>query len=59
MMELLKFVLSDLWIFIGFTIIFSIPFYAIVTVCQLLLRHSTMRKQGYPPRHCDADGDQI
>ena len=26
---------------------------------QLALRHWSIRRQGYPPPHCDADGDPL
>jgi len=26
-------------------------------ICNRILRHWTLRKHGYPPPHCDADGD--
>lgn len=28
------------------------------TIC-FLARHKTIREKGYPPAHCDADGDPI
>ncbi len=49
--------LSDFWVFIGGIII-------MVTISNFLLilwnrfwRHWNIRKHGYPPAHCDADGD--
>jgi len=34
-----------------------IPFKMIMFLVNRPLRHYTLRKNGYPPTHCDADGD--
>lgn len=31
----------------------------IVRPIRLFFRHLNIRKQGWPPAHCDADGDQV
>ncbi len=56
-MELLEFVLSDLWIFIGFIIILSAVLKFIFLMWNRIWRHLNIRKHGWPPVHCDADGD--
>lgn len=54
MLELLQFVLSGFWIFIGFLIILSV---AVIVPLQLFLRYLNIRKHGWPPPYLDADGD--
>lgn len=63
-MEILKFIFSDLWIWLGFmtlmvillTIISRFLYVLIFNMYQRTLRHFVMLKYGYPP-NCDADGD--
>jgi len=57
--EILRVMTSGFWQFIAVWII-------ITSVCNLLfrtwnrfMRMINMRKNGYPPIHCDADGDLI
>jgi hypothetical protein len=57
MIELLKFVLSDIGIFFGFLIILAALSNFIAKMYALTLRYFTIRRNGYPPEHCDADGD--
>lgn len=49
------------WRFMGFwimvTVILGIPAKLIVVLINRPLRHWNIRKHGYPPTHCDADGD--
>lgn len=49
------------WHFIGYWIItaliFGIPAKTIAYIIQIIARHKTIREVGYPPNHCDADGD--
>lgn len=49
------------WKFIGYwiiiTVIISIPANLIRFAINRPLRHWNIRKHGYPPPHCDADGD--
>ena len=59
MIELLKFLLSDIAIFFGFLIILAAISNFITKLYALTLRYFTIRKHGYPPEHCDADGDTI
>lgn len=57
MIELLKFVLSDFWTFLGFLIILNGISGFIFLIWNRFWRHWNIRKWGYPPSHCDADGD--
>lgn len=57
MTELFKFILSDFWIFIGFCMILSGFGNFILRMYNRTWRHYNIRKHGYPPAHCDADGD--
>ena len=49
------------WNFIGYWImigmILGIPSKLLMVVINRPLRHMNIRKHGYPPAHCDADGD--
>jgi Na+/serine symporter len=49
------------WKFVGYwimiTVILAIPAKLIAFAINSPLRHWTIRKHGYPPAHCDADGD--
>jgi hypothetical protein len=49
------------WKFCGYwimiVVIFGIPAKVIMFIINRPLRHYTLRKLGYPPIHCDADGD--
>ncbi len=49
------------WNFIGYWMMIylflSVPFKLIQFAINRPLRHRTIRKHGYPPAHCDADGD--
>jgi len=60
-MELLKFILSDFWVFIGAFALLSIslhyPTNLILQIIHKLIRARTIRKVGYPPIYCDGDGD--
>ena len=40
-----------------FTLIIVIGMAATANLCNRFLRHMNIRKHGYPPVHCDADGD--
>jgi hypothetical protein len=60
-MEALKFIFSSFWIWLGFTLLFTSVLYATYRIIFLMynrtLRHRVLMKHGYPPVHCDADGD--
>jgi hypothetical protein len=57
MTEFFKFILSDFWIFVGFCLILSGIGNFIFRIYNRTLRHYNVKKHGYPPAHCDADGD--
>ena len=52
---------GGLWKFIGYwimiTLLLGIPAKVLIFAINRPLRHWTIRKHGYPPKHCDADGD--
>lgn len=58
-------VAGGFWHFAGYwfmvAVIITVPIQGIVKLMMFLvnrpLRHKTLRKLGYPPPHCDADGD--
>jgi hypothetical protein len=56
-MKLLEFIFSGFWIFVGFALIFGEILTFILNLINRILRHRNIRKYGYPPAHCDADGD--
>ena len=57
MVEFLKFVFSNFWMWLGFVIIVGMVLNFIFKVYNRGLRHRNIMKHGYPPEHCDADGD--
>ena len=54
-------VANGFWHFIGYWLmiflILGIPAKVILVAITLPFSHFTIRKHGYPPHHCDADGD--
>lgn len=48
---------SEFWNFIGGLIIIMLILQFIGAVFNRFFRHWNIRKHGYPPHHCDADGD--
>ena len=58
---LLDSVSGGFWVFIGYyfiiTTVLVIPANLIIIAINRPLRHRNIRKHGYPPQHCDADGD--
>jgi len=56
-MDFLKFIFSGFWIFIGFAILLSLILNFISNMWYRFWRHFNLMKHGYPPEHCDADGD--
>jgi len=57
MVEFLKFVFSNFWMWLGFVIIVGQLLTFIFRVYNRALRHRSLMKYGYPPENCDADGD--
>ena len=61
MLEILQFIFSGFWIFLGFMILWTTTVSVIAKLIFVLYnrtwRHWNIRKLGYPPIYCDADGD--
>ncbi len=57
MMTFLEFTFRSFWTFIGVLILISVPLNFLFRVWNRFWRHLSIRKHGYPPAHCDADGD--
>jgi hypothetical protein len=62
-MEALKFIFSSFWVWVGFMLMINLILYFIVNLIHKMyckrVKHKTLRMIGYPPEHCDADGDPI
>jgi hypothetical protein len=56
-MEFIKFIFSNFWIWLGFIIILMAIIKGIYILIIIILRQKILIKHGYPPPHCDADGD--
>jgi hypothetical protein len=56
-MELIRFVFSSFWKWLGAVILLTILLNAPVRIIIRLIRRSMVLKQGWPPAHLDADGD--
>lgn len=48
---------SGLGPFLACLILTTVPICTIANIFNRYWRHKTMQKIGYPPPHCDADGD--
>jgi hypothetical protein len=57
MMEFLTFMFSSFWKFAGCAILLSGAANVIIIMWNRFFRHWNIRKHGYPPSYCDADGD--
>ena len=57
MMEILTFIFQSFWHFLGAAILLGMVLNFILAMFNRSLRHFNIRKYGYPPAHCDADGD--
>lgn len=65
-MELIQTIIQEsvsggFWRFVGhwvmIALIMGIPVSLVKFIINRILRHWSIRKHGYPPTHCDADGD--
>lgn len=56
MIEILQFVFSSFWIWLGTIILIGLPLKFIFKIYNYTLRHWNIHKHGYP-QNCDADGD--
>jgi hypothetical protein len=57
MVDILHFIFSSFWVFIGFWILVSIPFTFVFKIIHVIIRRSNIKNKGWPPEHLDADGD--
>ena len=57
MLEILKFIFSSFWIFLGFLLIIEVVGGYLFKITNRIIRHLNIRAAGYPPEHLDADGD--
>lgn len=48
---------SGFWQFMGVTVLLGTCLQFVLVVWNRFWRHWNIRKHGYPPAHCDADGD--
>jgi len=58
-MEVIRFIFSGFWIYLGSFIIFTTIFKIVFDFYSRTLRHRSLMKHGYPPSHCNGDGDLI
>lgn len=56
-MEFLQFTFQSFWHFIGTAILLGGVLNFIFVMWNRFWRHWNIRKHGWPPVHCDADGD--
>lgn len=56
-MDFLNFMFEGFWHFIGCAMILGGIGNGICFMWNRFWRHWNIRKHGYPPNHCDADGD--
>lgn len=56
-MKILEFIFQSFWHFCGMSLLLSAFGNWTIILWNRFWRHLNIRKHGYPPRHCDADGD--
>lgn len=66
MLPILEYVLGGFWRFIGAMILLAmllslcvVPFNFMFRLWNRFMRHLNIRRAGWPPPHCDADGDPV
>lgn len=59
MVYFLDTIYSSFWNFLGFLIILYLILHYMFISWNRFLRHLNIRKHGYPPPHCDSDGDHV
>lgn len=61
MTHLFDLMLSGFWAFIGgfmiLSLLITVPLTFILKLVTRIFRHRNIKLHGYPPAHCDADGD--
>jgi hypothetical protein len=55
-MKLLDFIFTNFWHWLGAMVLLYTLTSTFVGLINKILRHRNIRKHGYPPSHCDADG---
>jgi hypothetical protein len=55
--EALEIIFRSFWTFVGALLLLAIPFEFAFSVWNRFMRMLNIRKQGWPPPHCDGDGD--
>ena len=58
-MVVLEFIFRNFWTWLGTVSILYVILFHIHSVINRLARNRVLRKIGYPPPHCNADGDII
>ena len=58
-MKLIEFIFTSFWSFIGTLILLNTILNFLILAINRFFRHWNIRKHGYPPPYCDADGDYI
>jgi len=56
-MDFLQFIFKSFWNYFGFVILLGMIIQLIKTLWDRLLGYFIIRKHGYPPEHCNANGD--
>lgn len=59
MNKFLEIALSSFWNFVGCFLLCALFSNTICFLWNRFWRHWNIRKHGYPPAHCDADGDKF
>lgn len=57
MSEILDIVFHSFWTFVGTLLLIYLLAQLIQNISFRILRTIVLRKNGWPPAHCDADGD--
>lgn len=55
MIQFVKFILSDFWVFIGFIIILSLIIKTILYFVLIIIKSKIVKKHGYPPSNFNLD----
>jgi hypothetical protein len=56
-MDIVRFIFSSFWVWLGSVIIIYIPFNSVVFIVRAMVRGWMVKKQGWPPAHLDANGE--
>lgn len=57
MIDLLNFIFKSFWTWFGSMLLLYVICHFTVGCINLIFRHMNIHKHGYPPIHCNADGD--